>query len=63
VKRDDEHDQDVDGTFGARAGVVVLGIEQFAEGARAQGVPVVVVAWEPPAGGDERLTRILDELL
>jgi hypothetical protein len=63
VRRDDDHDLDVYGTFGVRAGVVVLGLEQFAEGPRAEGVPVVVVAWEPPAGGDERLTRILDELM
>lgn len=63
MRRDDEHDQDVYGTFGARAGVVVLGLELFAEAPREEGVPVVVVAWEPPAWGDERLTRILDELM
>lgn len=58
-----EHEQDGDGMFGVRAGVVVLGMEAFAEGPRAEGVPAVVVAWEPPAGGDERMARILDELL
>lgn len=63
MNRDDEQEQDGFGTFGVRAGVVVLGLEVFAEAPRAAGVPVVVVAWEPPAGGDERLTRILDELL
>jgi hypothetical protein len=63
MRRDDEHEQDGFGTFGARAGVVVLGLDHFAEGPRAEGVPVVVVAWEPPAGGDERVARILAELL
>lgn len=63
MRRDEEGEQDAYGTFGVRAGVVVLGLERLAEGPRAEGVPVVVVAWEPPAGGDERLTRILDELL
>ena len=63
MRRDEEHDQDVYGTFGVRAGVVVLGLEKLAEAPRAEGIPVVVVAWEPPAGGDERLARILAELM
>jgi hypothetical protein len=63
MRRDDEYEQDVYGTFGVRAGVVVLGLEVLAESPRAAGVPVVVVAWEPPAGGDERLARIVAGLL
>ena len=63
VGRDDEHEQDGYGTFGVRAGVIQLGLEALAEGPRSEGVAVVVVAWEPPAGGDERLARILDGLL
>ena len=50
-------------TLAVRAGVVVLGLEVLAESPRAAGVPVVVVAWEPPAGGDERLARIVAGLL
>ena len=63
MRRYEEHDVDLYGTFGVRVGVVVLGLEHFADGPRSEGVPVAVVAWEPPAGGDERLARILDELL
>lgn len=63
MRRDDEHEQDGYGVFGARAGVVVVGLDPLAEGPRAEGVAVVTVAWEPPAGGDERLTRLLDGLL
>lgn len=63
MERDGEEVADGRGVFGVRAGVVQLGLEGLTEGPRAAGVPVVVVAWEPPAGGDERLTRILEGLL
>lgn len=63
MNRDDADGKDVRGVFGVRGGVVQLGLEALADGPRSEGVAVVVVAWEPPAGGDERLTRILDGLL
>ncbi len=49
--------------FDLRGGVVNLGLERFADTLRAMGVPVVHAQWEPPAGGDERVARILDELV
>ena len=63
MRRYEDHDVDVYGTFGVRVGVLVLGLEHFADGHRDALRPGAVVAWEPPAGGDERLARILDELL
>lgn len=36
-----------------------VGLESFHESIRAQGGTAVHVAWRPPAGGDERLMRIL----
>lgn len=48
--------------FGVRHGVINLGLEVFAEALAARGVPVVHLAWRPPAGGDEQLARILDAL-
>lgn len=42
---------------------VNLGLDVFAETLEKEGVPVVRVDYRPPAGGDERLARILDQLL
>ncbi len=38
---------------------VNLGLESFAENLIAQGVPTVHVDWKPPAGGNDKLIRIL----
>jgi FdrA protein len=40
-----------------------VGLGMFAESLRAQGVQVVQVDWVPPAGGDQQLADLLDELL
>lgn len=48
--------------FGVRKGVVNLGLEGFADSTRAQGVATVHLQWKPPAGGDERLARLLAAL-
>jgi FdrA protein len=40
-----------------------VGLEIFHESLSAQGVEVVPVDWSPPAGGDERLAKILEKLL
>ncbi len=40
-------------------GIVNLGLESFAEGLLPFGVPVVHVEWQPPAGGDPELLRLL----
>src|SRR5215470_8816133 len=42
--------------------VVNLGLELFATHLTAHGVPVVHVDWRPPAGGDARLTSLLERL-
>ena len=42
--------------------VINLGIEIFADDLKRQGVEVVSVDWQPPAGGDEELLRLLDKL-
>jgi len=45
--------------LGARAGVVNVGLDLFAEAIRAQEIPVEEVSWRPPAGGDGELVRLL----
>jgi hypothetical protein len=43
--------------------VVNLGVRDFAESLRQQGVRVVEVDWRPPATADPDLARLLDKLL
>jgi hypothetical protein len=40
-----------------------LGLDKFAESLQAQGVEVVRVDWRPPAGGDQEMIELLDQLL
>ncbi len=42
--------------------VINIGIDVFALELQAAGVPVVHVAWQPPAGGDPRLAALLASL-
>jgi FdrA protein len=42
--------------------VINIGLDLFADGLKAQGVPVVAVDWKPRAGGDSRLASLLDKL-
>jgi hypothetical protein len=42
--------------------VINVGLEGFATELRAQGVPVVHLQWQPPAGGDEKLAELLAKL-
>lgn len=42
--------------------VVNIGILSFADDLESQGVEVVRVDWKPPAGGDEEMIRLLEEL-
>ncbi len=39
-----------------------VGLESFAENLIAQGVPAIQVDWRPPAGGNEKLMRILERM-
>ncbi len=42
---------------------VNLGLKGFADSLENQGVEVIHVAWTPPAGGDQQMMDILDNLL
>jgi FdrA protein len=41
---------------------VNVGLESFTESLQAQGAPVIQVDWRPPAGGDEKLMAILEQM-
>lgn len=41
--------------------VINVGLEMFADDLRRQRVEVVSVEWQPPAGGDEELLKLLDK--
>ncbi len=40
-----------------------LGLKKFAESLEEQGVEVIHVQWTPPAGGDQEMMDILEDLL
>jgi len=40
-----------------------LGLKSFGASLEQQGVEVVQVDWTPPAGGDQEMIDLLDELL
>ena len=42
--------------------VVNVGLEWFYRSLLSQGAKTVHVAWRPPAGGDSKLTNLLDRL-
>lgn len=42
--------------------VINIGLPGFAEDLAAAAVPVIDVAWEPPAGGDDELLALLERL-
>jgi FdrA protein len=43
--------------------VIAMGLRDFAESLKEQGVEVVQVDWTPPAGGDKELADLLEKLL
>jgi hypothetical protein len=43
--------------------VINLGLDGFAKSLESQGVEVVRVDWKPPAGGNQEMISILDQLL
>jgi len=43
--------------------VINLGLKKFAENLETQDIEVVQVDWTPPAGGDQELIDLLDQLL
>ena len=40
-----------------------VGVRDFAETLRAAGFEVLHVDWSPPAGGDQKMAALLDDLL
>lgn len=42
---------------------VNIGLKSFGKSLEQQGVEVVQVDWTPPAGGDQEMMDLLDELL
>lgn len=42
--------------------VINIGLSSFAEDLRKQGVEVVHVDWQPPAGGDAEMLKLLRKL-
>ena len=48
--------------LGARLKVINLGLESFARELEQQGVEVLQVEWQPPAGGDPKLADLLSKL-
>jgi len=42
---------------------VNVGVLEFAESLEQQGIHVVRVEWTPPAGGDEQMAALLEDLL
>jgi hypothetical protein len=53
----------IDDLLAARPNVVNIGLREFAESLRAQGVEVVEVAWTPPPRLDPDVEKLLGELL
>lgn len=40
-----------------------VGIQDFGEALEEQGIQVIYVEWNPPAGGDQEMIDLLDKLL
>lgn len=43
--------------------IINVGLKQFAQNLEDQKVEVVQVDWQPPAGGDQEMIDLLDQLL
>lgn len=48
--------------FKKKIKVINLGIFNFAEDLRSQGVETVHVEWQPPAGGNKKIQALLDKV-
>jgi hypothetical protein len=48
--------------FSKKLKVINIGIEMFSDDLKTQEVDVLHVDWEPPAGGDLDLLKLLDKL-
>lgn len=43
--------------------VINVGVQDFGSALEQQGIQVVYVDWSPPAGGDQEMIELLDQLL
>ena len=43
--------------------VINVGVRDFGQALEQQGVAVIYVDWTPPAGGDQEMIDLLDQLL
>ncbi len=48
--------------FSTKLKVVNLGLESFGDALRDQAVETVHVDWQPPAGGDAEMLKLLEKL-
>ena len=48
--------------FGKEVKVINIGIPSFADDLKKQGVPVIHVEWQPPAGGNRKIQALLDKI-
>ena len=53
----------IDELLGQGPIAINIGVQDFAESLKTQQVQVVDVDWSPPAGGDQEMIELLDELL
>ncbi len=56
-------DKKVHGLFQNELKVINVGLRKFAEELEDQDINVVQIDWSPPAGGDQELIDLLDDLL
>ncbi len=49
--------------FSGRPVAINVGVRDFGTALEQQGVQVVYVDWAPPAGGDQEMIDLLDQLL
>lgn len=59
---DTQHEQGWAALLTDEIRVVNVGLEDFADELRANGVEVMHVDWTPPAGGDARMAALLAKL-
>lgn len=48
--------------FGEKLKIINIGLPSFADDLESQGVEVRKVDWKPPAGGDEKMLKLLERL-
>jgi hypothetical protein len=51
-----------DSLLGREIKAINVGLPSFADDLESQGVRVERVDWKPPAGGDEKMMRLLEKL-